>query len=188
MSVYAVLGEDDSDAQTLKVLVRRLANDDHLPIKCKSFSGYGEMLRKGRRCIDVLERLGCTHAVVCCDADGPDGASRRREITEKIVATTRLAAKCGIVVAVQELEAWILADISAVRHLFSSWCPEALSGEPERVSSPKEYLEKLSRQQNKRPIYAHATHNPQVAKYLDLDVLYRRCPSFRPLKAFVCGE
>jgi len=32
-----------------------------------------------------------------------------------------------------------------------------------------------------RPRYTHATDNQQVAKYLDLDIVYKKCRSFRPL-------
>lgn len=43
--MYGVLGEDKSDVATLKVLIRRLANDEKVSIK--GYDGCGEMLRKG---------------------------------------------------------------------------------------------------------------------------------------------
>ena len=49
----------------------------------------------------------------------------------------------------------------------------------------QEHLEKLSRASNHRPRYSHATHNERLAKYVNLDKVYRKCPSFRPLQSFV---
>jgi hypothetical protein len=89
-----------------------------------------------------------------------------------------------VLIPVQEIEAWILADIQAVTKIFSGWLPDEIHN-PEAIPSPKEHLEALSRQANRRPRYSHAVHNPRVAQHLDLEKVYRKCPSFRPLKDFV---
>ncbi len=87
-------------------------------------------------------------------------------------------------IPVQELEAWILADIESVANVIPSWRLKPIDN-PERIPSPKERLEKLSCGENKKQRYYHATHNEMVAPHLDLATREKKCPSFRPLAAFV---
>lgn len=182
--MYGILGEDQSDVATLAVLVRRLACNDGLRVLRRGFDGCGQMLRKGARELRAFQQLNCRRFIVCHDADGPDPGPARRLVREKVVAPARLGDDCCIVVPVQELEAWILADIECATRIFTSWQPSSIQN-PEAIESPKEHLEKLSRQGNHRPRYSHATHNERMAKYLDLDRVARKCPSFRVLSAFV---
>ena len=67
--MYAVIGEDDSDVEMLRVLMCRLANNKPLKIKLFGYSGCGEMLRKGAKQLQLFQKFGCTRFVVCYDAD-----------------------------------------------------------------------------------------------------------------------
>ena len=183
--MYGIIGEDASDVNVLKVLVRRLRQDAGVPIKVKGYAGCGEMLRKGVAQLCAFADLGCTRFIICHDADGPDPAERFHRVNQELVRPAGIAGRCCVVIPVQELEAWILADIQAVTNVFASWHPESVAN-PESIQSPKEHLERLSRALNLRPRYSHATHNERVAKYLDLAMVKRKCPSFRPLQEFVC--
>ena len=186
--MYGIIAEADSDAATLKVLVRRLANNDTtLRIRAKGYDGCGEMFRKAPSLIGLFLRMGLTRFVIAYDADGADPLARRQEVMSKIVRPSGVQDSCCVVIPVEEIEAWILADIGAVSHVFSSWHPAPIRDNPETIHDPKEYLEDLSRKRNKKPIYAHATHNERVAEYLRLDVVAKRCPSFVPLAEFVSG-
>lgn len=186
--MYGILGEDDSDTDTLKVLIRRLANDPSLSIRPKGFNGCAEMLRKGARQLRAFANTGCTRFVISYDADRCDPTLRHREVIERIVNPSGIGFPCCVLIPVQEIEAWILADIQAVSKVLTSWNPSPLETEPERIDDPKEYLEALSRNNKKKPIYDHATHNAKVAKHLNLDRLRTRCPSFVPLARFICGS
>jgi hypothetical protein len=177
--VYGVLGEDKSDVATLKVLIRRLANDEKVSIK--GYDGCGEMLRKGGK--QLFARLGCTRFIVCYDSDDEEPTTRYQKIVKHIIiksGLTGLKEIICIVIPVQEIEAWILADIEAVSNIFKNWHPKPISN-PESIDSPKEYLEKLSRDSKKRPRYNHATHNEKMALYLNLDRVSQKCHSFIPL-------
>ena len=181
--MYGVLGEDNSDTERLKVLIRRLAGNKSLPVEAKGYSGCGDLLRKGANQLMLFAELGCQRFVVCCDADGPDPRERRDEVLSRIVRPAAVERHC-IVIPVQELEAWILADLPAVSRVITGWKPSPINN-PEHVAGPKERIEKLSRDSKRRPRYHHTTHNQQVAKYLDLNKVHRECPSFRPLADFV---
>lgn len=183
--MFAVLGEDQSDVSTLKVIIKRLAKNDSLSVKGKGYDGGAEMLRKGAKQIELFaSEHKCKRFVICYDADGPDAVRRYNEARQKIVTPCRANGLYSIIVPVQEVEAWILADIAAVSNVFKGWSPDEISN-PESIASPKEHLEKLSRNSERRPRYSHATHNEKVAQHLDLEKVANKCPSFRPLVEFV---
>jgi len=177
--MYAIIAEDKSDADTLKVLAKRLARDNGLAVRTKGYGGCGAMLTKGARDLRTFADLGCTQFIVCYDADREDPVARYREAFEKIVRPSELES-CCILVPVQEVEAWILADVEQVSHIISRWNPGPISN-PEAIDSPKEYLENLSDGENRKPRYSHAIHNCSIAKHLRLEIVHRKCPSFRPL-------
>ena len=187
--MYALLAEDNSDVETLRVLIRRLAHNSTLPIKGKGYGGCGEMLQKGARDIRLFAKLGHKRFVICYDADGPDPAQHRQVVIDKIIKPSGHAIpSCLALVPVQELEAWILADLhQAVPKVISSWKPSAIP-KPETIASPKEHLASLSRGSNKKPRYVYAMHNSKVAEHLDLSTVAKKCPSFRPLEKFVVGH
>ncbi len=182
--MYGILGEDDSDVATLRVLVRRLAGDPSLSIRGKGYGGCAEMLRKGATQLRLFQNLKCTRFIVCHDADGPDPAPSRDRVHNRIIKPSAIGTDYCIVVPVQELEAWILADIECATKIISSWRPSGISN-PEKIACPKEYLERLSAADNKKSRYIHTLHNEKIAKYLDLAKLRKKCPSFRQLAEFV---
>jgi len=182
--VYGILGEHDSDVATLKVLVRRLAHNESLRIKGIGCGGGGEMLRKGAQHLRVLQDWKCMRFIVCHDADGPYPNPKRELVTREVVKPSGIDQACCVVIPVQELEAWILADIECATKIFTSWKPSPIQN-PERIARPKEHLERLSRDSKQRPRYSHATHNERMAKYLDLEKVRQKCPAFEVLVAFV---
>ena len=182
--MYGILGEDLSDADTLKVLVRNIAADDSLKIKTKGFDGSGNLLKRGAGILKLYESEGMTHFIVCHDADGTDPSENHDKVMDKVIQPSGISDNYCVVIPVQELEAWILADIQAVTNIFKSWRPRAITN-PESIQNPKEHMEKLSRTAKGRPRYAHATHNDRIAKYLDLAKVEKKCPSFKPFADFV---
>jgi hypothetical protein len=185
MARYAVLGEDLSDGETLRVLIRRLAGNERLTVKIKGYDGCGQLLRKGARDLDEFLNQGYDRFVVGYDADRDDPAVRLATARAQVVDRSRAAlSACCIVVPIEELEAWLLADVAAVSKKWPGWRPEPVAS-PERVPSPKEYLEKLSRDSQRRPRYSHAVDNPILAGLIDLERVEKKCPSFRVLCQFV---
>jgi hypothetical protein len=177
--LYGVIGEDKSDVETLAVLIQRLADSVRVSIKKKGFCGSPQMLRKGSKQLRLFLELGCDRFVVCYDADRQNPRTRYQKVVDKVVKPSGLSHLVCILIPVQELEAWILADVSAGSNIFNKWSVKEILN-PETINSPKEYLEKLSKKGSK-PRYSHATHNQRIAKYLDLDKVQQKCPSFLPL-------
>ncbi|MDB5353922.1 MAG: hypothetical protein JWN24_375 [Phycisphaerales bacterium] len=195
--MYGVLGEDDSDAETLDVVIRRLIQRPNLSVKRKGYGSCGQLLRRGANQLRLFRDIGCTRFVVCYDSDGNDPKERHGEVLERILKPTQIppfvsgmslqgmTSCCCILIPVQEIEAWILADIKAVSKVFTSWEPGPIQQNPETIPSPKEFLERLSELNHRKPIYSHATDNKEIAKHLDFGLVRQRCPSFGPLVDFV---
>jgi hypothetical protein len=182
--MYAILGEDQSDFDTLTVIVRRLLNNESVPVKGKGFGGCGKLLRECAKSMSLLRRTGCQRFILCHDSDNNEPEDVRKRILQSVEDDMRDSSFCCIVIPVRAIEAWILADVQALTKVFKGWRPKCI-GNPEAVSDPCAELERLSRQENGRPRYVHATHNAAVAKHLDLELVATRCPSFRPLAKFV---
>jgi hypothetical protein len=185
--LYGILGDDESDVETLKVLVRRLARNEALPVKTKGYGGCAKMLHKGAKQLALFKSLECTRFIVCYDADGPDPKPKHDLVRARIVAPSGIDKGVCIVIPVQEIEAWLLADIECATKIFTSWKPTPITN-PEQIPSPKEYLEKLSRDSRQRPRYSHAAHNEKMAKYIDLRKVSNKCSAFRVLAEFVTGR
>ena len=182
--MYGILAEDDSDIDTLKVLIRQLAGNDKLPIRGKGFDGCGKLIKDGWKYLKSLPDLNCSSFIIAHDADKKEPNEVRRGLIDKIVKPSGVKCSVCLLVPVEEIEAWLLADIEAVSKIFKGWNPDNITN-PESISDPREFLERLSRLEGGRPRYSHATHNPQLAKHIDLNKVSKRCKSFRPLEEFV---
>lgn len=184
---FGILGEDESDFQTLREVIWCLRADRSLTIRGGGLGGKGGLLNDGARALRLLLGRGFDRFVICQDADSDDPAAIaaiRRAIDERILRPAGAPPRSCIVVPVQAIEAWILADLESLRAKFSSWRPAEVKS-PEKIAHPKEELVRLSRQGKANPRYIPPTHNPQVVRLLDLRRVADKCPSFRPLRDFV---
>jgi len=179
--MFAILAEDDSDAEAISHIVRRHFNDDSLSIKKKGYDGCGGLCAKGARDIKTWSVQGITRFVVCHDADSNAPSDIREKVLKAIARPSGVEQQCCITVPVQEIEAWLIADEQAVAAVIPSFQLKGQS-QPESISSPKEWLIKQSEAENGKPLYSPKTFNAAVAKRLRFDVVQRKCPSF---KAFV---
>jgi Domain of unknown function (DUF4276) len=184
MKMFAVLAEDHSDVDSLVVLVRRINGMANATIRRKGFGGCGELCRKAWSHIRDFADQGATHFIVCHDSDGKDPSAVREKVLASLRAKIDVPSDCCIVVPVQELEAWIIADEQAIQKAIPSLVikPEP---RPETVSSPKDWLVKESRRGRSRPLYVPTIHNAKVAEHLDLKKVEKKCPSFGGLVTFV---
>jgi hypothetical protein len=172
----------------LRTIVRRLRDDDRLPVKGRGFSGAGNLLNCGAAELRFLSRAGCVKLIVCYDADGRDPAARRDEVIRKIVKPSGVG-DCCVVIPVQEIEAWILADLDCLTKIFKFkvWNPKPYDS-PELVPKPSDELIRYCRELKPIPReYLKTAHNPRAAEHLDFVVVRRKCPSFRVLQDFVAA-
>ena len=181
--MFGILGEDKSDADTIDVLVRRLLKTPNLKTRKKGTMGFGNLIKQGAKDLNVFDKLGCDRFIVCHDSDGADPNEIENRIKREVIDKSDVTTGVCILVPVQAIEAWILADIQAVTKVFTSWTPAPISN-PESQPQPKTYLKRLSRSANGSPRYAKTSHNPKIARHLDLNKLAAKCTSFRRLRDF----
>jgi Domain of unknown function (DUF4276) len=179
--MYAVIAEDPSDFETLKALIKRISGNPSTSIKGKGYSGCAEMLRKGASLFDSLN--ACTRYIICYDSDR-DTVENRLQAIKEVFSRTKAKGEFCALIPKQEIESWILADLQSISKVIPSWRPTKEFHHPEEVDDPKEFVERLSREQQ-RPRYVHSIHNQRVAIHLDLAVVEKKCPSFKPLISIV---
>jgi len=197
--VYGVMGEDDSDVDSLRAFIKRLRDDAEKPssnitIHRKGYEGCAEMLRKGAGQLRAWERAGVTRVVVSYDADRDKPTDRIAHL-EAMVAESDITIDHCLLVPVQELEAWLLADVVKLEDLFTVLRKRDKRKRikpivsPETINDPKEHLIKLSRHpKNNEALYHPPTHNVWMAEHVDLVVVQKKCKSFRPLVTFLANE
>ena len=187
--MFAIIAEDDSDAKSLQILIRRITEKTNIKVLKKGYSGCPDMLRKGTKQLNSFVKMGATHLIVCADRDKFTVNERTGEVQKKIFENVNFKKNCHccIVVPCEEIEAWILADLDCLNKVFKSWSSNKKYSNPESVDSPKEELIRLSRMKNKssRPLYSNGTHNEKIFAHISLDELYKKCPSYRTLHDFV---
>lgn len=186
--MYGILGEDNSDVDTLKVLIRRLHDKNNLQktrIAGTGYQGAGELLKKGARGLKALSSQGCTRFIVARDADQKDIQELHAEVVGKIINPSKITGLICIVIPVQEIEAWLLADLCKAVNTFPSWTPSKDITNPESISKPKEEIIRLISKPNGKSLYNHTAHNQKLAEHISLELLAKRCPSFKPLEDLV---
>lgn len=178
--MFAVLAEDKSDADVITQLIRRHLANQSLPVKPKGYEGCATMCRKGARDIKswVRSGIGVSRVVVCHDADCNSPADVRTKVLREVIEPSGFDGPACIVVPVQEIEAWIIADEQAINKVIPKF---RFKGHPlpESINNPKEWLRAQSRAARSKPLYSSTTFNPAVAERLSLEVVAKKCPSFR---------
>jgi hypothetical protein len=186
--MYGILGEEDDDAETIAVLIKRLTNQPNAHCFKRGYNGFGDLLKKGAAQLRSFQQSKCKQFIVCIDADGPDPLPRREEVMKRVIRPSGIETGSCAVVPVHTIEAWILADIAAIINVLPSWTgPLQFRQNPEGVSDPKERIKVWSQKCNKKPNFSPSTHNPLIAKHLQLATLRKRCPSFEHLAFFITG-
>ena len=127
---------------------------------------------------------GATHFIICHDSDGGDPEEIKNKVESVMKEKNCSAFNYTIVIPVQELEAWIIADEQAISKVIPTLSIKPVMS-PESINSPKEWLIKESRKTRSHPLYVPTLHNHRVAQHVDLSKLEIKCPSFIDLKNFV---
>lgn len=176
--MFAILAEDDSDAEALSHIVKKHFNNDRLSVKKKGYDGCGGLCSKGARDIRSWRDQGIQRFVVCHDADEHSPQQIRAKVLNAIVRPANAESACCITVPVQEIEAWLIADEVAITTVIPSFGFKG-HNQPESIPSPKEWLIDQSEAENGKPLYVPKTFNAAVAKHLRFDVVAKKCPSFK---------
>lgn len=177
-----LIAEDLSDIEVIKILAKKVTTR---PMSFSHFvgRGCGPLKRKTPAWCNNLHLKGCTRVLLVHDNDRNDHKDLRK-ILEEVIAAAPQKDKV-VVIPTEELEAWLLSDESAIGTALNLRKPPTSVQHPERIASPKEHLQRAVRQASGKKVqYVNSVHNQTIANKIDIALVARKCPSFKPFQAF----
>ena len=170
-----IIAEDSSDVEVLKILVRQLAGR-RLTTSHFVGKGCGPLTRKTPGWCRAFEKKGCSAIALVHDLDNEDPEILRRTL-ETAISGAR-ARDRAVIIPTRELEAWLLADTSAITRALGLTKSPRVIHHPESLLAPKERLSALvracSKDRGKR--YVNTVHNKVIAEAIDVRAIAARCP------------
>lgn len=182
MRFLGVIAEDKSDVEVVDTLARKIARAK-FTVRSAIGHGCGRLQGKALSYAHQLRRERCSLLMLVCDLDQnslADLSSRLRHALQPCPIDRHV-----VVIPVQEMEAWLLADHDAVSDAFKLHTRLKKQPNPEGIQHPKERLRDLIEQRSRRRVrYVSAVHNRLIARHARLEQL-RRCASFTGFEKFV---
>jgi hypothetical protein len=177
-----IIAEDKSDIAVLECLIGKLAA---APFSIKHFvgNGCGRIAGKCQSWAQNLFESGCQHLLVVHDSDDKNPRQLRLDLTNSLQPSP--IASFAIVIPIREIEAWLLADHTAIARALNLRGKSKAVANPEALHDPKKHLAELVLRwsKNKRR-YVNAIDNPKIARECSVDSL-GQCGSFLVLRDFI---
>lgn len=187
MNAIGIIGEDDTDVRTVKVLLRRILPDSiGIRTRAPATGGCARMRRCAAMFMRELVNGGCNALVIVHDLDlNPENNQLNsiealRQQLNKIPYPQN--AERLICIPVEELEAWFWSDQDILDHVGRGGAKAALH--PHSIRKPKEELRRLSAKFHRKPVYS-TNMNEELAAKLNIQICAERCESFKQLHNFV---
>jgi len=178
-----VIAEDSSDVAVIEECVKKVWKGKGWRIRAFAENGGDTIERKCKVWSALLKRQGCRHLIIVRDLDRRDPGDVRRRLQD--ASTPNPISSRVIVIPVQAIEAWLLADEDALRSVFNIRERLRAIPNPEGLLDPKTELKRLVyNRSGKRREYINTAHNGRIAAAAVLSKL-RRCASFRPLEDYL---
>jgi hypothetical protein len=176
--------EDNSDFETIQVLISRYLDIQSLKFKKSVGNGCGKMRRKALAYAKNLSNRGCNMVILVHDLDRRNLKELRKDL--QFFLNESVAEFNFICIPNEEIEAWLLSDEEAIKEVFNLKQSIRPIHHPEKITSPKEHLEQLVyRGSNKSKRYINTQHNVKIAEKLELEIVASKCPSFKELLDFL---
>lgn len=183
MTRIGVIAEDNSDVEVAKELIGKLKSKKLFCVRHFVGNGCGKLRNKCRAWAEQLRLQGCTVLIFIHDLDRNNLQNLRTKLTNSLNPCPIL--KHSIVIPVEEIEAWLMCDVAALKKVFSIKKSFKLPNNPESIASPKEKLESLVWvHSGKTRRYLHTVHNVAIAKNMPASCM-RKCAAFRQFENFV---
>lgn len=184
--VVGVIAEDSSDADVVRVLVRRICGEGWTTIRGVG-RGCATARKKAARWLNQFATRGVSHTILLHDLDR---SSEHGQLNDEDELRRRLDAipvpsgmRRLICIPVEELEAWFWASPEVLGTVARR--PKEAHPNPHLIRGPKEQLMVLSRDPRTQRARYSTNENKHLAEVLDLDACAERCPSFVQLRDFL---
>lgn len=182
--VIALIAEDDTDCETIQVIVRRVLGD-RTPTRKWASKGCSTLKGKLSAKLSALSAQGCNAFVVIHDLDRNPRNNTLNDESKLRKTLESLSSKLSnthICIPIEELEAWFWSDPNVVEDVGRGQGKASVN--PHEIQKPKEKLMALSKGANRKPRYS-TNDNPRLAQLLNLDLCQQRCPAFKRLVIFL---
>jgi hypothetical protein len=184
IKAIGLIVEDNSDFNSLKIIIIRVLEKNNLTFKKAIGNGCGKMKRKAVSYANLLSRKGCDLIILVHDLDRNNLLTLQKELNN--ILATSIAKNKFVCIPIEELEGWFLADPEGIKDAFKLSRVPKIKGKPQDLDSPKERLEDYIYQcSNKSKIYLNTKHNDLLSTNLDLEKISEKCESFKELKDYI---
>lgn len=179
-----IIAEDNSDFETVKILIQRMLKRTNLSFKRAIGNGCGRLKKKALDFAINLEKKGCDMLILIHDLDNNIHQKLHNDLIEKIKnAPIKNKFVC---IPIEEIEAWFLSDPNSIKTTFKLIRRPKFQGKPETISSPKEKLaEQIYLCSNKSITFLNTRHNQKLAEQVTIDLVISNCESFFELHSFL---
>lgn len=181
--IVGIIAEDKSDVESVKVILNRLKETN---VKVEYFvgKGCGKIKKKCQSWAGVLKTKGCSSLILIHDLDRNDLKELNNGLLESLLPSP--IPKYVISIPIEEMEAWLIADIDCIKKYFNIAKGASIKGTPESIISPKEKIEEMVwLRSGKEKQYLNTEHNSKLFEIADLDKIIKKCPSFSLLNTFI---
>lgn len=179
MPRFGIVVEGQYDEIVLKELIPKCLGTA-CEIESRAWSTSGGVARKFCNSLNEFKYIGIEKAFVVRDSDGKDPLSLIADMRAR-VGNRQYPFPVNLIVIVQELEAWLLADERAIAAVTSR--PVHRQADPiESIASPKERLKRIL---SPTLIYTREVARTIASAIVDTDRLADRCPAFRSFRQHV---
>lgn len=176
-----IIAEDSSDVSVIYVILGKYLSSNDFSVKKFVGNGCGKLRNKCGAWANMLVKSGCEHILIFHDRDRNEEKAIR-EVLESKVCKEEFPNSI-IVIPVEELEAWLLADSNAIKVAFNlKNAPNQIS-DCEAVESPKEFLRDMVWKIGKKR-YLNTTHNKKIAEQSNISS-FLRCKSYKSFDKYV---
>lgn len=179
-----IIAEDQSDVAVLKELGKKISGRN-FSVSQHFGKGCGPLKTKTPGWCKALAVKGCQAVVLVHDLDKKDAGCLRKDL-ETILGACVIK-KGYVTIPSEELEAWLLADTSAIKRALNLESEPKPIHHPETIASPKEHLGGLINSHSKKKLkrYVNTEHNLLIAKELNILEIDSKCPSFKFFRDFI---
>lgn len=182
--LIGVIAEDDTDIEVIKLIIGKYIPRNDFKIKKFVGNGCGKLRNKCSVWAQNLFAVGCDHVFVFHDLDRHTENDLRKLLERKV--PIKEFPNSLIVIPVEEIEAWLLADSIAIKQVFSIKEDIKPIKDCEKINAPKEELGRIVWRLVKKR-YVNSIHNAKLADKVSLDSL-RKCKSYIPFDNYVLSN
>lgn len=166
---FLVEGPDDRD------VITQILEKLRVTFRVRVARGSGNLKRKLPSIRSLMLSSGCTKIIVLKDLNCMDYNEVRSEFEEFTSNNTKIC------IIIHELESWLLADPIALSNVLHKQIGEI--SDPENIHDPKSRMRTIFEKSGKR--YVPSRDLPEIAGYLNLDAVRRKCKSYLTFETLV---